>query len=133
RLMQKIGLYQLLRKIGLFKLLPAQLRKMEQMLPSTGSIWARKLPAQTPASENAKKTIAFFPGCIGSVMFEKVNRQPVELLSMCGATVLTPPANVCCGAIHHHGGAHAPAEDFARQNIDAYLPANGPDPDYIAT
>src|SRR6185436_6666565 len=33
RLMQKIGLYALLRRIGIFKLLPAQLRKMEQMLP----------------------------------------------------------------------------------------------------
>ena len=40
RLMQKIGLYALLRKTGLFKLLPPQLRKMEQMLPSTGAIMA---------------------------------------------------------------------------------------------
>src|SRR3954470_1274936 len=38
RIMQKSGLYGLLRKIGLFKILPEQLRKMEQMLPSTGSI-----------------------------------------------------------------------------------------------
>src|SRR5947207_1791211 len=44
RLMQKIGLYALLRKFGLFKLLPIQLRKMEQMLPATGSVWAKRLP-----------------------------------------------------------------------------------------
>src|SRR5205814_6035755 len=44
RLMQKIGLYALLRKIGLFKLLPIQLRKMEQMLPASGPVWAKKLP-----------------------------------------------------------------------------------------
>lgn len=134
RLMQKIGLYGLLRKIGLFKLLPAKLRKMEQMLPSTGSIWAKTLPGVTPAQGQQKKlTVAFFPGCIGSVMFEKVNRQAVELLAACGADVLTPPANVCCGAIHHHGGAHAPAEEFARRNIDAYLPRDGKAPDYIVT
>jgi glycolate oxidase iron-sulfur subunit len=134
RLMQKIGLYGLMRKLGLFKVLPAKVRKMEQMLPSTGSVWAKPLPAMTSAQGQQKKaTVAFFPGCIGSVMFEKVNRQAVELLSACGADVLTPPTNVCCGAIHHHGGAHAPAEAFARQNIDAYIPLNGPAPDYIVT
>ena len=79
RIMQKIRLYGLLRKIGLFKILPEQLRKMEQMLPSSGSLWARKLPPQTPVSEGIPEdpdrprkhlTIAFFPGCIGSVMFD---------------------------------------------------------------
>jgi glycolate oxidase iron-sulfur subunit len=149
RLMQKIGLYGLLRKIGLFKILPEKLRKMEQMLPTTGSIWARKLPTQTAASRIArsprtitpenrhrtakKLTVAFFPGCIGSVMFEKVNQQAVDLLSACGADIVVPPTNVCCGAIHHHGGEHAPAEAFARQNIDAFLPLNGAAPDYITT
>src|SRR5437016_4367064 len=39
RLMQKVGLYGLLRKLGLFNLLPMQLRKMEQMLPPQGSLW----------------------------------------------------------------------------------------------
>ena len=46
RVMQKIGLYGLLRKIGLFKLLPPQLRKMEQMLPADGQLWPRQLPAR---------------------------------------------------------------------------------------
>src|SRR4051794_6647491 len=44
RPMQKVGLYGLLRRIGLFKLLPIQLRKMEQMLPATGKVWPRRLP-----------------------------------------------------------------------------------------
>ena len=141
RLMQKIGLYALLRKIGLFKLLPPKLRKMEQMLPSTGALWPKPLPAQTPASEQregpdssrAKRTVAFFPGCIGSVMFESVNRKAVELLAACGADILTPPANVCCGAIHHHDGATRPPKRFARKNIDAFLPIVRPAPDYIIT
>src|SRR5262245_52989918 len=33
--------------IGLFNLLPNSLRKMGQMLPSSGPIWPRKLPAQS--------------------------------------------------------------------------------------
>jgi glycolate oxidase iron-sulfur subunit len=65
-------------------------------------------------------------------MFDHVNRQAVDLLSAAGADVLAPPAQACCGAIHHHNGAHAPAEAFARRNIDAFVPRNGPPVDYIA-
>ena len=133
RLMQKIGLYQLLRKLGLFKLLPAKLQKMEQMLPSRGKLWPRRLPQHLsgtgfqPVSGDAQhgsKTRAtqvhFFAGCIGSVIFEKVNRQTVDLLGACGADVLVPHAQVCCGAIHNHGGAHDGAQELARRNIDAF-------------
>ena len=143
RLMQKIGLYALMRKTGLFKLLPLRLQKMEQMLPPKGPLWPRRLPARTPACQNespaapprdgGNKTIAFFTGCIGSVMFDRVNRQAIDLLSIAGADVIAPPPQTCCGAIHHHNGAHHPAQALARRNIDAFLPLAGPAPDFITT
>jgi len=153
RVLQKLRIYPLLRRAGVFKLLPARLRKMEQMLPSTGRLWPGRLPAVTRgtglqsvsskaqdhglaahATEKPRKvTVGFFAGCIGSVMFDEVNRQAVELLAAAGADVLVPSAQTCCGAIHHHSGAHGPAEAFARRNIDAFLPENGPGVDYIAT
>jgi len=136
RLLQKIGLYSLLRKIGLFNVLPIQLRKMEQMLPATGSVWAKALPERiaTDAKPQAAKTVVFFPGCIGSVMFEDVNRKAVELLVACGADVSVPRSMGCCGAIHHHNGAHHEAGEFARRNIDAVLPSDGSSaPEFIAT
>jgi glycolate oxidase iron-sulfur subunit len=136
RVLQKLGLYGVLRKTGLLKLLPAQLRKMEQMLPPTGPLWPRRLRAVTPAegpTAAATKQIGFFAGCIGSVMFDRVNRQAVDLLRAAGATVLAPPQQACCGAIHHHNGAHGPAEAFARHNIDTFLPKDGPAVDFIAT
>ena len=176
RILQKLGIYPMLRKAGLFKLLPTKLRKMEQMLPATGSLWPSALPAFTPANDRHRDagfqpvpsapgetrpakatssgasslqhglqtrvtdegnphrvTVGFFGGCIGSVMFETVNRQAVELLAACGADVIAPPAETCCGAIHHHNGIHEPAMEFARRNIDAFLPESGPAVDYIAT
>jgi glycolate oxidase iron-sulfur subunit len=136
RLMQRIGLYALLRRAGLFGLLPLQLRKMEQMLPADGKLWPRKLPERMEPASNgraAPATVAFFPGCIGSVMFEKVNRQAAELLSACGAEVFTPRAEVCCGAIHHHNGVLDAAQSLARRNIDILLPPVGRQPDYIVT
>lgn len=132
RLMQKIGVYGLLRKSGVFRLLPAGFEKMEQMLPPDGSIWPRRLPARIPTA-GAKTTVAFVPGCVGSVMFDRVNRMAVELLSACGANVIVPPAVRCCGAIQHHNGSHSAAVELARRNIDALLPAGGEIPQYITT
>ena len=141
RAMQKIGVYGFLRKIGLFKLLPSQLRKMEQMLPNEGKLWPAPLPERmSPVrtvdgarDPGAVTTVGFFAGCIGSVMFERVNRQAVELLVASGLDVVAPREQGCCGAIHHHNGAHHPAEELAKRNIDTFLPAGKPGVDYIAT
>jgi glycolate oxidase iron-sulfur subunit len=142
RVLQRLGLYFLLRKSGMFRLLPLEFRKMEQMLPARGRLWPAKLPARIPArplgdpkgvSDAAPTAVGFLPGCIGSVMFDRVNRQAVELLAACGADVVVPPAQGCCGAIHHHNGAHHEAEEMARRNIDAFLPAGAPGVRYIVT
>jgi glycolate oxidase iron-sulfur subunit len=180
RIMQKLGIYSLLRKTGIFNVLPPGLRKMEQMLPPEGRLWPQPLPertlprdmgtprdARTPQDARlnrdtgfqpvppaqlqqtsvnpehprhsvqipatGKSTIGFFAGCIGSVMFDEVNRKAVELLAACGAQVIAPRLQSCCGAIHHHSGSNKPAAAFARQNIDAFLPEDGPHVDFIAT
>jgi len=133
RVMQKLGVYGLLRKAGVMKVLPPQLRKMEQMLPAKGRLWPRALPERTNARCTRKMTVGFFAGCVGSVMFDDVNRMAVELLSAAGADVIAPSTEACCGAIHHHNGAHDPALDLARRNIDAFLPETGPPVDFIAT
>lgn len=147
RLMQKIGLYGLLRRMGIFGLLPQSLRKMQQMLPDDGPLWPAALPEilrarQTypPAAEPgrpiappSRRRVAFFAGCVGSVLFDKVNRQAVELLAAAGCDVIAPPQQVCCGAIHHHNGDAHSAEEMARRNIDTFLPENGAHVDVIAT
>jgi glycolate oxidase iron-sulfur subunit len=133
RLLQKVGLYGLLRRVGLMKLLPVQLRKMEQMLPPTGPLWPAALPEKTAAGTATTRTVGFFAGCIGSVMFNDVNRKATELIAAAGANVAAPRAQGCCGAIHHHNGAHEPAAELARRNIDAFLPRGGAAVDFVAT
>lgn len=117
RILQKLGIYSLLRAIGAFRVLPGPLRKMAEMLPRDGSLWPRGLPEQF--STGGTKQVAFFEGCIGSVIFDRVNRQSAELLAASGAAVKVPAAQTCCGAMHHHSGDHAHAASLARQNIDA--------------
>lgn len=138
RLIQKIGLWGVFAKLTA-PLLPAELAKMQQMLPSHGPLWERPLKPRYPAtpvkprrnaaqsqgtaaaSKDAPIRVAFFPGCVGSVLFQSVNRQSVEMLQHCGCEVVVPPEQACCGAMHHHGGHVERAIRFAKTNIDAML------------
>lgn len=149
RLLQAVRLYPLLRRVGVFRLLPESLQKMERLLPEHGPLWPRAMgerPARTAVEDASPDTgapprgrratplrVGFFGGCVGSVLFDDVNRQAVELLSAGGAEVVCPRAQRCCGAIHHHNADHSTAQDLARRNIDAFLPPGGAPVDRIVT
>ncbi len=150
RVLQKTGLYHLMRRAGVMKLLPKSLRQMERMLPPDGPLWPTRLPETTRAGgtdammdalhnhgahqqEQQKPVVGFFGGCIGSAMYATVNRKAVALLAAGGAEVLAPGMQVCCGAIHHHNGDPAHAQTLARRNIDVFLPRDKPGVDIIAT
>jgi glycolate oxidase iron-sulfur subunit len=62
-----------------------------------------------------------------------VNRQTVRVLQEVGCDVHVPRTQVCCGAIHHHGGRVDEAVAFAKANIDAFFPENDPasHPDFL--
>jgi len=143
RILRAIRVYGILRKIGVMKLLPGPLRRMERMLPANGCFWPGKLPefvaatgilsSRRGATPRANARVGFFAGCVGSVLFGRVNEQAIDLLAESGADVVIPPTQECCGAIHHHNGRWDTARELARRNIDAFLPENGPEVDYITT
>jgi glycolate oxidase iron-sulfur subunit len=134
RVLQKLGVYRGLRLAGAFRFLPRTLRRMEQLLPAQGPLWP-KMPAEVTEPMQggpARCTVALLVGCVGQVMFDAVNRKSIELLARCGARVIVPRTQACCGAIHHHNADHASATGFARQNLDAFLP-QGHAVDYVVT
>jgi glycolate oxidase iron-sulfur subunit len=73
----------------------------------------------TPA---ATTRVGFVSGCAMSVMFGRTNQASVALLNRAGCDVVTPPAQVCCGALHAHGGRLDDARALARRNIAAFEP-----------
>jgi glycolate oxidase iron-sulfur subunit len=113
RILRRLGI----QKTGILKLLPKNLRKMEQMLPE-GPVWPAKLETR---QSGAKTTVGFFTSCIGSVVFSDVNRKAAELLVAGAVNVRVPAGQTCCGAIHLHNGDPATAAVMARRNIDAFL------------
>jgi glycolate oxidase iron-sulfur subunit len=122
RLMQKVGVWKLLEAIGIDRMLPGPVGKMVAMLPPTGPLWPATMAEHLPitGAGTRRKTVGFFAGCIGSVMFTRTNQQAGELLSACGAEVVVSRQQDCCGAIHHHNGRPHEAEAMAKRNIDAF-------------
>lgn len=151
RLLQRAGIYEWLRRLRVFDLLPPSLRQLERMLPAAGPLWPPSLPEHSGASgfdalvnvlsnsparpaapAKPRLSIGLFAGCMGSVVCDQVNRQAIALLTASGADVHCPGQQVCCGAIHVHGGAADQARELARRNIDLFL-NNGRHLDFIVT
>ncbi len=124
RILQKIGLWKPLTKLT--KLLPLRVQKMQQMLPEQGPLWEKALAEFHPANKancpdgKPRATIALLAGCVGSVLYQHVNRQTIDLLTHAGCDVIVPAAQTCCGAIHHHAGHAHEGENFARMNVEAF-------------
>lgn len=146
RLAQKCGIWRLMVSTPLSRLLPASLEKMQQMLPSRGPLWettlAERYPAQLPThlsksapNGQSRTTVGVLSGCVGSVMFQHVNRQMIQLLQHAGCDVIVPREQVCCGAILHHGGRVQAAAELAIANLKAfgYGRSGSSPPDYIVT
>lgn len=134
--LQRLGLWRLLTHPGVVKRLPPQFQKMQQMLPSRlRRLWESPLDEVYPATGQKKATAAMLAGCVGSVLFQDVNRQSIRLLQHAGCEVRVPRTQQCCGAIHHHGGKAEQARAMARANIDAMLPGSRSEdwPDFVLT
>ncbi|MBI1337163.1 MAG: 4Fe-4S dicluster domain-containing protein [Phycisphaera sp.] len=133
--LQRIGLWKPLTRSFLTRFLPAQLVKMQRMLPDRRLPWWEKPITGTNQPKEKHMSVALLTGCVGSVLYQDVNRQAVELLTHLGCEVRSPVEQTCCGAIHHHAAAPTKARSLARQNIDALLPGDDPRdwPDWVVT
>jgi glycolate oxidase iron-sulfur subunit len=119
RIAQRIGLLKLLQAARLTRILPAQLRRMIEMLPPPRRNEG-PLPEILPAIGRRRATVALFTGCIGDAMFRHVNWATARVLQQNGCDVHVPRTQVCCGAIHFHAGSSEPAQAFADRNLAAF-------------
>lgn len=120
KLGQAVGFNDFLRSSGLIDVLPPTLAKMESMLPPDIES-CEPLPAHAMPEGPVRARVAMFRGCVSESIFGPSNRAMLRVLLANGCEVFIPDAQVCCGAIHHHGGKHLESEAMARRNIDAFL------------
>ncbi len=138
RILQRLQLWRPLTGAQFIrKRLPDKLDKMQQLLPEGGPLIESDLATHYPADPRGmidgkpKAVVGMFAGCVGSVIFQDVNRHTIALLQLAGCEVLVPRSQMCCGAIHHHGGHWDEARRFAKANINAFLPTDGRQVDFI--
>ena len=119
RWMQQLKLDRLAEATGLTKLLPERLRRMQEQLPRLG----KRLPALPnflPAKGERRATVGLFLGCVADGMFRQVHWATARVLQENGCDVVIPQSQACCGAIHYHSGASAPAVELMKENAAAF-------------
>ncbi len=125
RLYEQSGLRRLVYALGLTRILPAQLRDMESMLPRLPQRPLRRvLPEVTPARGEEKYRVGFFLGCAQSLLFAEESAATVRVLARNGCTVITPKQVECCGMPARGYGRIDLVRNQAKHNIEIFEKAN---------
>lgn len=119
RIAQQLGVLRLAQALGMTRLLPATMQSLLSMLPPAKRATPR-LPERLPAIGPRRATVALFTGCVADAMFRHTHWATARVLQRNGCDVIIPRTQSCCGAIHYHGGASAPALQCANDNVAAF-------------
>ena len=132
KLFQLSGMQALMRRSGLLRRLSPALADVEALSPDARDRFynnaeaARERPAE-PVRLNAN----LLTGCMMPLAYPETHRATVRVFARNGVAVSAPNEQVCCGALHAHGGDVEMARQLARKNIDAFLPDGAAPPDAI--
>lgn len=66
--------------------------------------------------------VALMLACFNDTLFPAVGRATVELLERLGVEVEFPPAQTCCGQMHHNTGYADRAGELARRTVAIFEP-----------
>jgi glycolate oxidase iron-sulfur subunit len=118
RLYQRSGLQRFARASGLLRAL--RLEQQERMLPQVdreflvprGQTWTPTGPVE--------RRVALFAGCVMSTAYAEVDRATARVLAVNGCSVVAPPEQGCCGALHVHAGLLDEGRELMRRNVDAF-------------
>ena len=83
-------------------------------------------PARRPSANRAEAsrgTVGLFVGCTGEAMNAAAVAATREVLGALGYRVITPERQVCCGAMHAHGGEPEGAARLRESNAEAFRDA----------
>jgi glycolate oxidase iron-sulfur subunit len=119
---QRSGLQTLARRSGILKLLPANLRAMEALMPQLGT--REGTSAVTAAQGAERRRVGLLLGCVQREFLPEVNAATARVLAAEGCEVIAPSEQPCCGALLVHAGEEADAIVLARKTIDVFERAN---------
>ena len=92
--------------------------------PGRGQVSERARSGGTARLANPPSDrVTLFLGCVQQGLFGHVNEATARVLAVNGLRARDVPGQVCCGALHAHGGDLETARALARVNIDAFATA----------
>ncbi|MEE9559893.1 MAG: heterodisulfide reductase-related iron-sulfur binding cluster [Acidiferrobacterales bacterium] len=89
----------------------AQLPPLSRQVP-----WQQQYPAQAPR----RGRVGLLTGCISGIVDHDTLTATIRVLTTIGFDVHVPSRQVCCGALHQHGGEPKKAAALMRRNIEAF-------------
>ncbi len=118
-LYQRLGLQRLLHSLGIDRLLPAQLRDLEKLLPNPLPLRPLRssLPERIPAKGERKLRVGFFLGCFQNTVFARGSAASIRVLAENGCELFMPKDVQCCGMPHLGYGELDTFLELARHNI----------------
>ena len=132
KLYQRSGLQSLVRRSGLLRRLAPKLAEIDALSPSVNRpFYANREAAREPLRTEQRARAALVTGCMMPLSYPETHRATVRVFARNGVAVSAPDAQVCCGALHAHGGDVEVARELARRNIDAFTPESEDLPDAI--
>jgi glycolate oxidase iron-sulfur subunit len=118
-LYQRSGLQWAARASGVLRLL--KLEQAEGMLPPVPFRSSYdSLAGVHEAYGPARARVGVLLGCVMDVLFGEENRATVEVLRRNGCTVVVPPSQGCCGALHAHAGQLEGARKLSVSLVQAF-------------
>ena len=132
KLFQRTGLQTLTRKTGLLQRLSDRLATIESLSPVVDKpFYSNREAAAVEATQPVRARASLITGCMMPLAYPETHRATVRVFTRNGVAVDAPDTQVCCGALHAHGGDVEAARDLARRNIDAITPETADLPDAI--
>ena len=132
KLYQRTGLQSLVRRTGLLARLSSKLADIDSLSPVADKpFYANGEAARIAPTTPVRARASLITGCMMPLAYPETHRATVRVFTRNGIAVDAPEAQVCCGALHAHGGDVEAARDLARRNIDAITPESSDLPDAI--
>ena len=131
-LYQRTGLQSLVRRSGVLRRIAPTLADIDELSPVADKpFYSNSEAERVRPSDPIRGRAALVSGCMMPLAYPETHRATVRVFARNGVAVGAPDAQVCCGALHAHGGDIEAARALAKRNIDAFTPESQDLPDAI--
>ncbi len=118
---QNSGVQKVLHRSRIINLIFPKLSEIDDLSPKVSKKFSSELIPEITLTENkVKHKAAIHLGCFMDVMFANINKDTIDVLSLCGCEIQNPIEQVCCGSLPGHNGDYESARKLAKKNIDAF-------------